>query len=98
MSRPRGAIVPSRMWTGTIGVSRSPSPSRPATPAEPGRSAARTITCPRLTCSPCKQTDSARMHALISRTGRRRLTYKPLTAKEASALSRPGRSSSPGTT
>jgi transposase-like protein len=28
----------------------------------------------------CKQTDSARMHALMGRTGGRRLTYKPLTS------------------
>jgi transposase-like protein len=29
----------------------------------------------------CKQTDSARMHALIGRAGGRRLTYKPLTSR-----------------
>jgi ISXO2-like transposase domain len=31
----------------------------------------------------CKQTDSARMHALIGRAGGRRLTYKPLTGGNA---------------
>jgi len=31
----------------------------------------------------CKQTDSARMRALINRAGGRRLTYKPLTGGNA---------------
>jgi hypothetical protein len=31
----------------------------------------------------CKQTDSARMRALVSRAGGRRLTYKPLTGGNA---------------
>jgi hypothetical protein len=31
----------------------------------------------------CKQTDSARMYALIVRAGGRRLTYQPLTGKLA---------------
>ena len=35
--------------------------------------------------SMCKQTDSARMHAVMDRAGGRRRTYKPLTAKQASA-------------